>query len=299
MKIKQILFLTFLYFISIELVFSQCYNPEPIISGINNGGYYSIDVEVDENVTFFINVTEGDENGVTCENVFVTTGNVNNSIPTNAIQITQNSSNAYTINVDWTPTQPGSYCFDIVAYDDCPDCKENETTVQKAFCIEVRPNCIGVFQPIPGKRYVLSAWVKESTGFNVPNYIYPSIDISFPGTSISYNNIKASGKIIEGWQRIEYIFTIPSGATQMLLNLKSSDPMVDVFFDDIRLHPFDATMASYVYDFTTGKLLAQLDENNYATFYVYDDEGNLKLIKKETERGVMTIQEGRNAKHVH
>jgi hypothetical protein len=39
--------------------------------------------------------------------------------------------------------------------------------------------------------------------------------------------------------------------------------------------------------------MAELDENNYSTFYEYDDEGNLMRLKKETERGIMTIKETR------
>ena len=36
-----------------------------------------------------------------------------------------------------------------------------------------------------------------------------------------------------------------------------------------------------------------MDQNNFATFYQYDEEGNLFLVKKETERGIKTIQETR------
>ena len=53
-------------------------------------------------------------------------------------------------------------------------------------------------------------------------------------------------------------------------------------------------MKSYVYDPSTQKLTAELDENNYATKYEYDDEGILIRVKKETTRGVMTIKESRN-----
>ena len=49
------------------------------------------------------------------------------------------------------------------------------------------------------------------------------------------------------------------------------------------------------YDEETNKLLAELDENNYATFYEYDQEGGLIRIKKETEKGVFTIQESRSS----
>jgi hypothetical protein len=41
--------------------------------------------------------------------------------------------------------------------------------------------------------------------------------------------------------------------------------------------------------------MAELDENNFATFYEYDDEGSLVRVKKETERGIMTIKENRSS----
>ena len=40
--------------------------------------------------------------------------------------------------------------------------------------------------------------------------------------------------------------------------------------------------------------MAELDENNYSTFYEYDNEGGLIRVKKETEKGVYTIQETRS-----
>jgi len=53
-------------------------------------------------------------------------------------------------------------------------------------------------------------------------------------------------------------------------------------------------MKSFVYNPSTQKLVAELDENNFATLYEYDDEGILIRVKKETERGVMTIKETRS-----
>ncbi len=54
-------------------------------------------------------------------------------------------------------------------------------------------------------------------------------------------------------------------------------------------------MKSYIYDPVSLKLTAVLDENNYATFYEYDQEGTLIRTKKETERGIVTISENRQS----
>ena len=66
-----------------------------------------------------------------------------------------------------------------------------------------------------------------------------------------------------------------------------------VFFDDFRIHPIDANMISHVYDKKDHRLMADLDENNYAVFYEYDDEGKLIRTKRETEKGIVTMQEKR------
>jgi hypothetical protein len=87
---------------------------------------------------------------------------------------------------------------------------------------------------------------------------------------------------------------IPVGTTDITITLTNLQSGGISFFDDIRFFPFDGSMMSYVYDPETLRLVAELDERNYAKFYEYDEEGKLIRVKKETERGVMTIQENRN-----
>ena len=103
------------------------------------------------------------------------------------------------------------------------------------------------------------------------------------------------GSVIDGWQRISTDFTIPIEATNMTISLENNaQGNINAYFDDLRFHPYDANMKSFVYDPVTQRLQAELDENNYATFYEYDTEGGLVRVKKETERGVYTIQETRS-----
>jgi len=176
------------------------------------------------------------------------------------------------------------------------------TTDYKKICIgEVIPpceNCIGSFAPEPGKDYVLSAWVKEGSATPTTlKYNNAKIIIYFPtspsaptsGTSIACS---PSGIIIDGWQRIDTVFTIPAGSTYINLQLNSA--IGDSYFDDIRVFPKDGSMTSYVYDPTNLRLVAELDERNYATMYEYDEEGKLVRVKKETEKGIMTIKENKN-----
>ncbi|MGZ4062777.1 MAG: hypothetical protein ACXVP0_07425, partial [Bacteroidia bacterium] len=69
----------------------------------------------------------------------------------------------------------------------------------------------------------------------------------------------------------------------------------NMYLDDIRVHPFNASMNTYVYDPKSLRIWAELDERNFATFYEYDQEGVLVRVKKETERGIFTIKETRNS----
>ncbi len=151
--------------------------------------------------------------------------------------------------------------------------------------------CISSFAPIPGNKYVISAWVREEA-LQPITYTEPGITVylSGPGTTLTFT---PKGKIIDGWQKIEEEFWVPEGTHAIEITLKNTNTTSTqyVYFDDIRVHPFKANMKSYVYDPYTQKLMAELDENNYATYYEYDEEGGLKRVKKETERGVMTIKE--------
>jgi hypothetical protein len=151
------------------------------------------------------------------------------------------------------------------------------------------------FSPIQGQKVVVSAWVKQDQPCISGNYDNAAISLAFNNNSgTNYFNFNPTGNIIEGWQRIEDTLTIPQEATSMTLNLRATSG-TPVFFDDIRVQPFNANMKSFVYNPVNLRLMAELDENNYATFYEYDDEGTLIRVKKETEKGIKTIRETRSA----
>ena len=165
----------------------------------------------------------------------------------------------------------------------------NPTPCQPFICEE----CIPSFSPLPGEKYVLSTWVKEANQLGATTYEQAAVTLEFAGAEEQVT-FKGSGVIINGWQRIEAEFTVPQIATSVTVRLMNEGASGDVYFDDIRIHPFNANMKSFVYDPVSMRLMAELDERNYATFYEYDEEGALIRVKKETERGVKTIQESRN-----
>jgi hypothetical protein len=177
--------------------------------------------------------------------------------------------------------------------------------VNVEYCeLDVSENCCdGSFAPIPGKKYVVSAWVKEASK-NVKIFENAYITLGFgyinpeqhaPPTRMVLGPFYAKGNIIDGWQRIEESFVVPPGVETMSVRMNNKGNNDSVYFDDIRIYPFDGNMKSYVYDPDTKRLVAEMDQNNYATLYEYDEEGQMVRVKKETERGVMTISESRSA----
>ena len=139
------------------------------------------------------------------------------------------------------------------------------------------------------KKYLLSFWVKQSgTTPNLTTYaLHDSCGIRVDG--VVYRVVKKSN-IIDGWQQLEVSFKVPSSASSVKFRMP-----VNYLVDDIRFFPADANMKSFVYNPVNQKLMATLDENNFSTLYEYDQEGNLVRVKKETEKGIMTISESRSS----
>src|SRR5690606_1250261 len=120
----------------------------------------------------------------------------------------------------------------------------------------------------------------------------PSVII---GSSNVLTTPYSKSRIIDGWQKFEYYFEITNGQGGDIEVAFANSGSTILYVDDIRIHPFNSSIKTFVYDPISLRLMAELDNNNYATFYEYDDEGMLQRIKRETERGIMTIQESRNS----
>lgn len=178
----------------------------------------------------------------------------------------------------------------------CPDTTLYTLNIESPCTpIEVPCESCNTFRPQPGERYWVSAWVKENQANQVKTYTNPRLEFGFTGSGVAAVPFYPSGDIVEGWQRIVGSFTIPANTTALDIKLVNGHASMEAYFDDIRIHPYNASMKSYVYDPATYLLSAELDDNNYATFYEYDKEGQLIRIKKETARGIMTIQESRSS----
>jgi PKD repeat protein len=152
-----------------------------------------------------------------------------------------------------------------------------------------------LIQPDSGKTYYLSAWVSV----NNPHVLTPKlsdrlgIDVILKkkdGSTVSSTSVVTEGKIIEGWQQVRGSFTCPEKDLIVALRFKPGSTGI-AWYDDIRFHPENGNLKSYVYNITDYRLSAILDEDNFATFFYYDKEGNLYLTKKETEDGIKSITE--------
>jgi hypothetical protein len=220
------------------------------------------------------------------------------TIDTTGIEINYlNTSDAtsYNTGTDIGTLSEGYYYILIRAYS-CASTISFDASEGELVCNNPLPceNCIGSFAPQPGQKYLISTWVKEDDAPpSKTAYTEPEVYIEFPSASTTLGPFTPTGVIIDGWQKVESEFEIPLTATDMVLRLECASG--ECFFDDIRIFPYDGSMKTYVYDPTTLRLVAELDERNYATFYEYDEEGKLMRIKKETERGIMTIQENKTS----
>lgn len=146
----------------------------------------------------------------------------------------------------------------------------------------------------PQKTYHISAWMHKPAMLNEsPETLrYTNQADSIGILVILPNNEKVfftpQGEVVEGWQKLEGTFTMPQGMrTEIKLGFVGKSTYN---VDDVRIYPQNSAIQTYIYHPDTYKVRAVLDANNYATMYQYDDEGNLFAIKKETVKGIKTIQ---------
>ena len=162
-------------------------------------------------------------------------------------------------------------------------------------------SCLSGFRPKRKGRYLFSGWVANATSLDFGQRPEADGQVIITATAEFADNTTQviasevpSGPVIDGWQQLHLDFTLPAQATQLTLIVSSpsgTSAEVPLYIDDVRIQPYAAEMTSYVYDPTTLRLMAQLDDRGYAVYYEYDDEGRLIRQKRETERGIMTITE--------
>ncbi|RFM32365.1 hypothetical protein [Chitinophaga silvisoli] len=240
--------------------------------------------------------------GSTCDSVCAVPRNFDFSAYKNAFDTTEAHTGRYSLRVNAgssagitaTVAAADDNTFELGYTTTANTCSTDGSTVLKRI-VAGSDALLPSFSPIAGKRMVVSVWVKESGQCDGTSYTGNQVSIVVGRATGNISTVATpSGNIIEGWERYEVVVDVATDATALTVNMQNTGSNT-VYFDDLRIHPYNANMKSYVYDAETLRLMAELDENNYAAFYEYDDDGSLIRLKKETERGVMTITESRSA----
>ncbi len=171
------------------------------------------------------------------------------------------------------------------------------------------------------QEYLISFWIKDDSRYASSDVLTPDNYLAFAGgtnivtaticndgTTMNLDVPLSYGPIIEGWQQLTGVLTFPQAyaGAPFTIRIKVADatyysnPNAVIYLDDLRIHPMDASMKTYVYRNRDLRLMAVGDENNFMQFYQYNSKGELTGIKVETEDGIKTIKETRyNASTIH
>ncbi len=139
------------------------------------------------------------------------------------------------------------------------------------------------FEPLPEKAYLFQAWIRKDAGYATTE----DLTVQVNSTTLTL----AKKALVEDWLLVEAAFSTATGEDELLVSLSGSN----VYIDDIRIFPKSAMMKSFVYNYINHQLMATIDETGFSTFYEYDDEGSLIRVKRETSKGVVTVQESRRS----
>lgn len=177
----------------------------------------------------------------------------------------------------------------------------DSTNVIPFDCADCLPNLAMTDTVEGGNQYLISVWAANDRSLSSGSPLLDSLKIKVRYTTFSNGSFQdltlvnvTRSPVIDGWVRLEARINLAGISDLKELEIKLENESEEQgYFDDFRIHPWKSNMKSFVYDPWSMRLMAELDENNYAMFYEYDDEGRLIRVKKETEKGVMTVKEAR------
>lgn len=132
------------------------------------------------------------------------------------------------------------------------------------------------------KEYILTFWLKPQF-----NSVANNVEVVINNQLVTTNS---ATNLVEGFERISVKFRA-SGYDKININNLSDQ---NYYLDDLSIQPANSSMVKYVYDAKNYRLLAELDDQSFATYYIYDPEGNVRMIKQETKDGLKTITETRS-----
>ncbi len=148
-----------------------------------------------------------------------------------------------------------------------------------------------------GRTYVAKVWVHK---LSPPT---AALSLQLNGTTTgAYTDTKTvmrnnpANVTVGDWVLMSVELEVPAnfntGTTHnLLLSLSNNGSTGKAYFDDLAFHPKDAVMTGNVYNEKTGALVAQLDNDNFATFYTYDNAMRLTSASKEYSGGIRKVTE--------
>lgn len=142
--------------------------------------------------------------------------------------------------------------------------------------------------------YVISFWVKGPSTFTDFAGMY-NLSLKIAGASQTPLSVDKT-PVINGWQKFDVVYKVVAMPyTAIDISFAASLPagVSYIHMDDFRIHPYNSRMTSYVYDPVNLRVWASLDERNFASVIEYDNEGKPVRAKKETDKGIYTVAEGR------
>ncbi len=130
-------------------------------------------------------------------------------------------------------------------------------------------------------------WAKQTYTAYSPTVLPAIIDGSF-GTG-TMKKIAQTGE----WTLYEQICDVSASSAGAVIDLKFKSGLSSdmVWVDDVRAQPFDAEVICYAYDQATLRTVAQFDDQHFGIFYQYNGQGQLVRTLRETERGIVTVEE--------
>ncbi len=151
-------------------------------------------------------------------------------------------------------------------------------------------------------KYVVSFWIKSKALASDYSGVFTFNVVSKDNSIVSPPPVAATitldkTAVINGWQKFEYVVNIakPSNDLSVEISLEAPSTSQGFYLDDFRIQPYNSSMNTIVYDPVFLRVWAQLDDRNFATIYEYDNAGTLVRTKKETIKGVYTINEVRKS----
>ncbi len=202
---------------------------------------------------------------------------------------------------------PGSYAvtitngesyMEIIELKVDRECEMQELVKRSSTPISLCDQCLPTLHLDVDKEYFFNVWAATQKTVEHGGILENAkIEISFEDDAGILSSLTVEGTpwgpIVDGWQRMAGSFTVPVNAIKFTTTILNDSDIDALYVDDFRIHPINSNMVSYVYDDQSLRLMATLDDNNYASFYEYDEEGILVRTKRETEKGIVTIQEAR------